>query len=244
MPDDQQPVPLDAPLSLTKAEEAQRVTGLDLDELERLCEQATPGPWKWDEEGDANSNDWDGHGPDLLALSVLERHGSLTLPKTVIGSWGHDAWGLDIEEVDAAFIAASRTAVPALIAALRAAERERDTLREALREAESLLDCTEFALDWLILHHVIEDGGKDWRSRIDGSAFFACDCSEGGGYMEYDTNAYIHTERCASGFEDSLPALYDQIKAARGHILAALAGPERTTPGGESWQRLPPGLIG
>lgn len=82
------------------------------------------------------------------------------------------------------------------------------------REYRSLLECTQFALEWLIMYHVIEDGGADWKSKFDGSAFFACDCSESGGYMEYDTNAYIHTERCASVFEDSLTALHDQIKAA------------------------------
>lgn len=88
------------------------------------------------------------------------------------------------------------------------------------REYRSLLDCTEFALEWLILHHVIEDGGADWRSKFDGSPFFKCDCSEAGGYMERDVNAFVHTEKCASGFEGSLPALYDQIKAA----LARAAG--------------------
>lgn len=84
------------------------------------------------------------------------------------------------------------------------------------REYRSLLECTEFALDWLILHHVIETEGADWRSKFDGSPFFRCDCSENGGYMDWDTNAYIHTERCASGFEDSLPALHDQIRRALG----------------------------
>lgn len=86
--------------------------------------------------------------------------------------------------------------------------------RAVEREYVSLLECTQFALEWLVMYHVIEDGGADWKSKFDGSPFFKCDCSESGGYMEWDTNAYIHTERCASGFEDSLPALHDQIKAA------------------------------
>lgn len=95
------------------------------------------------------------------------------------------------------------------LAALMAAEQENQQFR-------SLLECTEFALDWLTLYHVIEKQGADWKSKFDGSAFYACDCSDNGGYMEYDTNAYIHTERCASGFEDSLAALHDQIKQALG----------------------------
>ena len=94
-----------------------------------------------------------------------------------------------------------------------------------LDEYRSLMECTEFALEWLILHHVIEDGGKDWKSKFDGSAFFACDCQENGGYMEWDTNAYIHTERCSSGFEDSLGALLDQIRNALGREAAAAAEP-------------------
>ena len=84
------------------------------------------------------------------------------------------------------------------------------------REFRSLLECTEFALEWLTAYHVTEQGGADWRSKFDGSAFYACDCSENGGYMDWDVNAYEHTERCASGFEDSLGALHDQIKAALG----------------------------
>lgn len=90
------------------------------------------------------------------------------------------------------------------------------SLIKVVREYRSLLECTEFALDWLTLHHVIEDGGKDWKSKFDGSAFYACDCSESGGYMDYDVNVYEHTERCASGFEDSLSALHDQIRQALG----------------------------
>lgn len=93
---------------------------------------------------------------------------------------------------------------------------EIERLKNENRMARSLLECTEFALDWLTLHHVIEKEGADWKSKFDGSAFYACDCSENGGYMEYDTNAYIHTERCASGFEDSLAALHDQIRQALG----------------------------
>ena len=74
-----------------------------------------------------------------------------------------------------------------------------------LREFRSLLECTEFALEWFFDH-------------FDDPKYFQCDCSESGGYMEWDTNAYIHTERCSSGFEYSLPALRDQIKAALGAV--------------------------
>lgn len=101
-----------------------------------------------------------------------------------------------------------------VIAGLREHAVTADRLEVENREFRSLLECTQFALEWLVMYHVIEDEGADWKSKFDGSPFFKCDCSESGGYMEYDTNAYIHTERCASGFEDSLPALHDQIRAA------------------------------
>lgn len=97
--------------------------------------------------------------------------------------------------------------------------------REQAREYVSLLECTRFALEWLIMRHVIEDGGADWKSKFDGSAFFACDCSESGGYMDYDVNAYEHTEQCASGFEASLEALYDQIGQALERRAAANRAP-------------------
>lgn len=103
-----------------------------------------------------------------------------------------------------------------VVEGLRAHAVAADAAELKNREYRSLLECTEFALDWLILHHVIENGGADWKSKFDGSPFFKCDCSESGGYMEWDTNAYIHTETCASGFEDSLPALLDQIRQALG----------------------------
>lgn len=90
------------------------------------------------------------------------------------------------------------------------------SLVKEVRKLRSLLDSAEYELDWLTLHHVIEQEGADWKSKFDGSDFYACDCSESGGYMEWDTNAYIHTEQCASGHEDSLAALHDQIKQALG----------------------------
>lgn len=77
------------------------------------------------------------------------------------------------------------------------------------REFRSLLECTEFALEWFF-------------ERFDDPKFFRCDCSDGGGYMEWDTNAYIHTEKCSSGMGDSMGALRDQIRQA----LRTTARPE------------------
>lgn len=97
---------------------------------------------------------------------------------------------------------------------LEAARAEAQALRERERRFRSLLDSTVWELEWLTAYQVVQEGGKDWKNTADGSAFFDCHCSENGGYMEWDTNAYIHTENCASGHEDSLGALHDQISAA------------------------------
>lgn len=91
--------------------------------------------------------------------------------------------------------------------------REVGALREADRRQRSLLDSAAYELEWLF-DHVAEDGGKDWLSKYSKLAFFECNCSDDGGYMEWDTNAYIHTERCASEHELSLSATLDQIRAA------------------------------
>lgn len=82
---------------------------------------------------------------------------------------------------------------------------ETDAAEFSRREVEyrSLLECTVFALEWHF-------------ERFDNPKFFECDCFDNGGYMEYDTNAYIHTERCSSGFIDSMPALRDQIRQVLG----------------------------
>lgn len=78
---------------------------LDLNELQRLCDEAWPPPWE--KFGNTVS----------LKLKGGIVH-SITLPG---------------DHQTLAFIAASRAAIPELIARLTAAERERDELREALK---------------------------------------------------------------------------------------------------------------
>lgn len=88
------------------------MTDLDLGELERLLEKATPGPWEV--------------GPDCGP----DAHGQVW----VMGGKGQ-AWGLAAEtttEEDAALIAAAVNALPALIAAYRALEGESHDLTKAL----------------------------------------------------------------------------------------------------------------
>lgn len=216
MTDDRPHPDLDAPLTSAEADEMRRVMnegvtrartfGQRLRELRR-------------ERGITLRAAAEKIGRDFTYLSKIENDRCLPPSAEVIVALA-DLLDSDAEELA---ILGDKPPIAVVRRQLMEAVSEVRRLRAVLNEAESLLDCTEFALEWLLMHHVIEDGGKDWRSKFDGSAFFACDCSENGGYMEYDTNAYIHTERCAAGFEDSLPALYDQIKALRPRARAALA---------------------
>ena len=114
--------------------------------LRALCEAATPGPW--DAIYDEDADEWmvrTGHA-DVAVLTWQQAIDALGLSPMTMRT--------------AAFIAASRTAIPALLddsERLDAAERERDEARaevERLRaESEERLDerwsCSEFAEKWL-----------------------------------------------------------------------------------------------
>lgn len=90
------------------------MTDVELAELERLADAATPGPWE------ANS----------------DHHNNVYVDAMNQGELGLKVQLLDLNmqgnEEDAAFIAASRTAIPALLADLREA-------RASLGEARQLL---------------------------------------------------------------------------------------------------------
>ena len=123
---------------------------MDLDKrarLRALCETATPGPW--DAIYDEDAGEWmvrTGHA-DVAVLTWQQALDALGLSPMTMRT--------------AAFVAASRTAIPALLddsERLDAAERERDEARaevERLRRelAEARLDerwsCAELAEKWL-----------------------------------------------------------------------------------------------
>jgi hypothetical protein len=88
---------------------------LDLDELERLAAAATPRPWRF-----SYSLGNEGYVVCGDIFIVAE----LLFPEPD-GGYGH-------EQANAAFIAASRAAVPDLITALRASQAENARLREGL----------------------------------------------------------------------------------------------------------------
>lgn len=78
-----------------------------LDELERLCDAATPGPWS-----DAN---WEISGPDREVI--------FDIPDVAA----------DVAQADAAFVAAARHALPKLIAKVRELQAELDRIDKRLR---------------------------------------------------------------------------------------------------------------
>ena len=92
------------------------MTQQELDALKALADSATPGPW----EEVATSGEWWITGPDIFQDAVMRID---------------DA---ELSQVDAAFIAAARAAVPALIA-------EVERLRAAIRDADTLEELTHLA---------------------------------------------------------------------------------------------------
>ena len=92
-------------------------------EWARLADEATPGPWRPGREPPPVCNDWFDRLP--VGTHPVESTGTLFALGAAVAATAHAG--------DAAFIAASRDAVPALLADLAAAESERDALREALR---------------------------------------------------------------------------------------------------------------
>ena len=84
------------------------------------AEAATKGPWSWwNLEG--VDQGWDDNGPNLDGPA-----------DSVIGGWGHDAWGVNVLAEDADFIAHARDDIPWLL------ERLADAERQLERQAETV----------------------------------------------------------------------------------------------------------
>ena len=84
------------------------LTPAELDAAEKLCEEATPGPWRIFKSG-----------------SGLE----------IASKWGTEDWRgicqrLHADDHNAAFINASRTLLPRMIAQVRGLRKERDALKD------------------------------------------------------------------------------------------------------------------
>lgn len=87
---------------------------LDLEAIEALANAATPGAW------------WKDYTPIVAGHLVLADEKT---PRMLVG-----AGGPPLDGADAAFISASRTAIPELIAEVRKSQAEVAALREALEK--------------------------------------------------------------------------------------------------------------
>ena len=76
-----------------------------LDEDEAAASAATTGPWEW--ETPDRIGEWTDHGPNLMSKTATWRspEGRGPNPSMVLGAWGYDAWGVSIDDEDAAHIA-------------------------------------------------------------------------------------------------------------------------------------------
>lgn len=103
---------------------------LDLDAIEARAAAADPGPWRstWPDASDPNSLDEPVVESLAPGLSYAER--------MVVGTFWYDGPHAACGEANAAFIAAARSDVPALVAALREARAEVRRLRAEVEAAE------------------------------------------------------------------------------------------------------------
>ncbi len=77
----------------------------------------TPTPWEWEKIENAA---WSDYGPNLRSVAM----GS---PK-VLSAWGHDAWGVDVNDANAEFIVRACNSHDELVSALEAALHALDGL--------------------------------------------------------------------------------------------------------------------
>lgn len=122
---------------------------------------ATEGPWEW--AGKQVESFPQGEN-SLIAQGDPERE--------VIGSWGYDAWGVDVENpADAEFIAAARTTVPALLDALEKVLE----LHQPVGEEVIPWDCAEGDCDHEDDEHPLDTAtlcGECYRLAVEVSPYY------------------------------------------------------------------------
>lgn len=95
---------------------------MNLEELKKLCDEATPGPWEWRE--------CDGDGPFYVLGGPVTYKSPSVDPNKVLDDGSSSAEyspSITPDSPDAKFIAAARTALPQLISRL---ERYEEALKE------------------------------------------------------------------------------------------------------------------
>lgn len=107
------------------------ITKEQRDEWRRLADAATPGEWREDD-----GHVFQGELADKRVATIRAKLAGLPYEKAFLdpdgASIAHCQQEWDNSDANAAFIAAARSAVPALLDALDEAERERDKLLEHL----------------------------------------------------------------------------------------------------------------
>lgn len=114
---------------------------IDLEESRRICDAATPGPWRWNvnvrckdiglESPESVVMDFvrygmDGAAPSFALNGVLERADRMA--KSLPGKEHHVGFDDYIDHPDAAFIAYARTALPQALDEIERLRAERDYL--------------------------------------------------------------------------------------------------------------------
>jgi hypothetical protein len=109
---------------------------LDIEAIRKRVAAATEGPWQWWNLEGADQG-WSDNGPNLetVARGPIYDDGSQGAAKTVLGAWGHDAWGTTIEPADAEFIAHARTDVRDLLAEVERLRADNTGMHAVLRDA-------------------------------------------------------------------------------------------------------------
>jgi hypothetical protein len=106
-----------------------------LDAIQARVDAATEGPWVWSEE----TSEWGDCGPNLETVKrgPVYADGSQGADEMVIGSWGHDANGISVDDADAAFIAAAPTDIGFLLVLARKQQAAIDAVTAVVDEWEA-----------------------------------------------------------------------------------------------------------
>ena len=120
------------PARLARPERRPAMTPEEIAALRALAEAATPGPWYWRNTGDAYL--FGTRSKVVMAFRRMGMNSAQPVFRDHTTNLLIDAGKANINALpDAAFIAAARTAVPALLDALEVAERENVELRERIK---------------------------------------------------------------------------------------------------------------
>ncbi len=105
------------------------ITDEDLNEWQRIVDEATEGPWEW-----CSDDDTDG----FAVAGSLDKRRRRKWALCSCGV-GYESCGINTSQENIDFIVMARAAVPALIEELRASRRTVEVLKEALIETNKLL---------------------------------------------------------------------------------------------------------